>query len=103
MIHSPKQQGDILLKLHVVSICLNCFKYFRGILQVFYIDVTKLDQDVVHIAIVFSSVSQKFHLFQMYVTSVSSDVAKVYLDIAYTCMLQAYISSVSGVLYVCCK
>jgi hypothetical protein len=28
------------------------------------------------------------------------DVAKVYLNIEYTCMLQVY---VSGVLYVCCK
>ena len=31
------------------------------------------------------------------------DVAKVDLDVAYTYMLQAYVSSVSGVLYVCCK
>jgi hypothetical protein len=70
---------------------------------VFYIDVAKVDQDVVHVAMVFSSVSQKFHLFQTYIVSVSSDVAKIYLDVAYTCMLQAYVSSVSGVSYVCCK
>ena len=29
------------------------------------------------------------------------DVAKVDVDVVYTCMLQAYVSSVSGVLYVC--
>ena len=31
------------------------------------------------------------------------DVAKVDLDVAYTCMLQAYVLSVSGVSYVCYK
>ena len=31
------------------------------------------------------------------------DVAKVDLYVAYTCMLQVYVSSVSGVSYVCCK
>ena len=31
------------------------------------------------------------------------DVAKVDLYVAYTCMLQVYVSSISGVLYVCCK
>ena len=31
------------------------------------------------------------------------DVAKVDLDVAYTCMLQVNVSSVSGVSYVCCK
>jgi hypothetical protein len=31
------------------------------------------------------------------------NVAKVDLDVAYTCILQAYVSSVSGVSYVCCK
>jgi hypothetical protein len=45
-----------------------------------------------------------FHLYQMYVTSVFYlDVSKVDLDVAYICMLQAYVSSVSGVSYVCCK
>jgi hypothetical protein len=52
--------------------------------------------------------------FQVYVQNVSSvsdvycncfhlDVAKVDLDVAYTCMLQAYVSSVSGDSYICCK
>jgi hypothetical protein len=41
-----------------------------------------------------------FHLFQTYVVSVSSGSYKVDLDVAYTCMLQAYVSIVS---YVGCK
>jgi hypothetical protein len=55
-IHSPKQQGDVALKLHVASVCFNCF---RGMLQVFYIDVAKVDRDVAHVTIVFSSVCLK--------------------------------------------
>jgi hypothetical protein len=42
---------------------------------------------------------QMFYLFQTYIAS----VAKVDLDVTYICMLQAYVSSVSGVSYVCCK
>jgi hypothetical protein len=52
------------------------------------------------------------HMFQVYVPNVLSifrctlqvfylDVAKVDLDVAYTCMLLAYVSSVLGVSYVC--
>jgi hypothetical protein len=45
-----------------------CFRYFRHMFQVFYIDV-----------------------------------AKVSIDVAYTCMLQEYFSSVSGVSYIHCN
>jgi hypothetical protein len=61
---------------------------------VFYIDVAKVDRDVAHVAttihvcfISFKHMLQVFHL----------DVTKVDLDVAYTCMLQAYSSSVSYV------
>jgi hypothetical protein len=37
---------------------------------------------------------QVFRVFQTYVSSVLSDVAKVDLGVAYTCMLQEYVSSV---------
>jgi bacterioferritin-associated ferredoxin len=56
---SPKQQGDVALKPHVASACFKCFKCFRGMLQVFYIDITKVDRDVAHVAMVFSSVCPK--------------------------------------------
>jgi Na+/melibiose symporter-like transporter len=41
-----------MLKAHVSSICFKCFKCFRGMLQVFYADVTKVDRDVARVAIV---------------------------------------------------
>jgi hypothetical protein len=95
------QAGHVALKPHVASVYFKCFKCFRGMLQVFYIDVAKVDQDVVHVAMVFSSVCPTCficfrHLLQVFYLG----VAKVDLDVAYTYMLQVY---VSGVSYVCCK
>jgi hypothetical protein len=63
------------LKEHVTNICFECFRYFRGMLQLFYIDVAKVDQDVAYIAIVvhvcYKCLLPMFHLcFWMYVTSV---------------------------------
>jgi hypothetical protein len=63
---------------------------------VLYIDVAKVDWDVAHVLMAihmcFKCMLQMLHLFQTYVASVS-----------YTCMLQAYVSSVLGVSYICCK
>jgi hypothetical protein len=58
---------------------------------VFYINVAKIYQDVAMVFQVY--VPNVLLYFQMY-------VARVDIDVAYTCMLQAYVSSVS---YVCCK
>jgi hypothetical protein len=70
-------------------------------LEVFYIDVVKIDWDVTHVAMVFSSVYPKcFICFKRMLRVFHLDVAKVDQNIAYTCMLQVYVSSVS---YVCCK
>jgi hypothetical protein len=100
-IYSHKQQGDIALKLQVASFCFKCF---IGMLQVFYIDIVEVDREVAHIAMVFSSICPKcFVCFRCMLQVFHLDVAKVDLDITYTCMLQIYISSVSAVLYVCCK
>jgi hypothetical protein len=70
------------------------FKCFRGMLQVFYIDVAKISGCCTCCNGVFKCMSQTFHLFQTYVASVSSTCC------IYICMLQAYVSSVSGVSYV---
>jgi hypothetical protein len=43
MIYSPQQQGDVALKLHVASVYFKRFNYFRGMLQLFYIDVAKVN------------------------------------------------------------
>jgi hypothetical protein len=44
-----KQQGDVALKEHVASLCFRCFK---GTLQVFYMDVAKIDRDVTYVTMV---------------------------------------------------
>jgi len=62
LLYSPKRQGDVALKPHVASVYFKCFKCFRGMLQVFYIDVAKVDRDVANVAMV----------FQVYAPNVSS-------------------------------
>jgi hypothetical protein len=61
-LHSSKQQDDIALKAHIASACFKCF---RGMLQVYYIDVAKVDRDVAH-------VEMTIHMFQVYIPNVSS-------------------------------
>jgi hypothetical protein len=70
-LHSAlEQQGDVALKAHIARVCFICFRCFIGILQVFHMDVVKIDCDVVHVAMV-KRLIQIFHLlFQTYVESV---------------------------------
>ena len=73
-----------MLKLHVASVYFKCF---RGMLQVFYIDVAKVDRDVAHVAMMFSSVCLKcFICFRRMMQVFYLDVAKVDLDVAYVAM-----------------
>jgi hypothetical protein len=69
-----KQQGDIALNEHVVSVCFKYFSCFRGILQVFRVDVAKVDRDVTYVVRLYTYIanacSQCFIFFQMYVASV---------------------------------
>jgi uncharacterized membrane protein len=72
---SPSSKKMFALKLYVASVCFKCFKYFRGMLQVFYTDVAKLDYDVAHVAMVvhicWKLLFLMFHLFfPTYVASV---------------------------------
>ena len=66
-LHSSKQQGDIALE----SVCFKCFRCFKGVLQVFHIDVAKVDRDIAHVAmaihVYFKCRFQMFQLFQTYV------------------------------------
>jgi hypothetical protein len=59
--------------MHVASVHFKYFRCFRGMLQVFHKDVTKVDEDVAHVAM------------------------------GYTRMLQMYVLNVSSVSDVCCK
>ena len=63
-----------------------------------YIDVAKVNWNVAHVImaihVCFKCMFQMFHLFQTNVACFFLNVAKVDLDVAYICMLQAYVSSV---------
>jgi hypothetical protein len=61
-LHSPKQQGDVALKAHIANVC------FRGMLQVFYLDVAKVDPDVASVLEV--CCKHLFKIFQTYIASV---------------------------------
>ena len=50
-LHSSKQQVDVALKAHVANVCFECFIYFGHMLQVFHLDVVKIDLDVAYVAI----------------------------------------------------
>jgi hypothetical protein len=71
---------------HVVSICFRCF---RNMLQVFYMDVIKVDRDVAYVAmaihVCFKCMFQMFYLF--------SDICcKCFIWILY--MFHTYLTSV---------
>jgi hypothetical protein len=66
-LHFAEKQEDVALKAHVARVCSNCFRCFRDILQVFHMDVAKIDRCCTCCKRPF----QKFHLlFQTYVASV---------------------------------
>jgi hypothetical protein len=66
---SPKQQRDVVLKAHVASLYFKCFRYFRGILRLFHVDVAKANWNVAYVAIIL--LFPVFHLFfQTYVACV---------------------------------
>jgi hypothetical protein len=102
-IYSPKQQGDVALKLHVAKVYFKFFKCLEVYCNVFYIDVVKVDCDVAYIAMIFSGVCPNCfmcyrHVLQMFhldVTKEDMNVTSVcfrcfirtlqvfYLDVAY--------------------
>jgi hypothetical protein len=87
-------------KARVASVCFNCFRCFRVMLQMFRIDVAKVDRDVAYVAMAIHACCKRlfqiFHLpsaSQTYVTSIlcgccicSTHMLLVfYLDVAYDC------------------
>jgi hypothetical protein len=94
-LHSFKQQADAKLKAHVVRVCFKCFRYFRGMLQVLYIDVVKVDRDAAHVVmdihVCFKCMFEMFHLFQTNVVSVLFGCCKnrfeccIYMHVASLC------------------
>jgi hypothetical protein len=84
-LHISKQQADATLKVHVARVYFKCF---RGMLQVLYIDIAKVDRDVAYIVmaihVCFKCMFQMFHLFQTYVASVLSGCC-IYMHVTSIC------------------
>jgi hypothetical protein len=90
----PFVQGAIIC--YAKSACCNSiyqmFQMFRGTLQVLYIDVAKVDQDVAHVVIdIHVCLKCMFHLFQTNIASVLSRCCKsksrycIYMHVASIC------------------
>jgi hypothetical protein len=41
---AQSQQADVAIKVRVASVCFMCFRCFRSMLQLFYIDIAKVDR-----------------------------------------------------------
>ena len=110
---------QVLLKAHIASVCFKCFRYFRGMLQVFQMDVGKVDRDVAYgcthmlqrsvtnISYVFSYICRKcVYLDVAYVLSGCCVSLQMFSGIFFKCyrnMLQVCVSNVSVVSDICCK
>jgi hypothetical protein len=94
-----------LAGLRLPHVASTCFKYFVGMFQVFYEDVTKVDRDVAYIVrivhVCCKCLFPMFHYFlDVYCNCVYADVFMhmlqvFYLDVAYVC------NCFSSVFYVC--
>ena len=53
-----------MLKAHVASVCFKCFRCFRGMLEVFHVDVEKVDRDVADVGSLLEACCKRF--FKMF-------------------------------------
>jgi hypothetical protein len=86
--------------MHVSSVHFKYFTYFRGMLQVFHMDVTKVDYDLVYVAIDVHAcckcLSLKFHLFFFSICMLQVGLSGC--CVCFTHMLQAFYLDI---VYVC--
>ena len=82
------------METHVASVCFKCFRRFRGMLELFYMDVAKVDQGCCTYCKCFRGMLQLFHM----------DVAKVDQGCCTYCKcFRGVVQNVSFVPDVCCK
>jgi hypothetical protein len=97
------------LKEHVANICFECFRCFKGMLQLFYIDVAKVDWDVAYVAIVVhvccKGLLPMFHLCLSGCCICFTHMLHVfYLDVAYVCKgFEVFLGVFFKVSEACCK
>jgi hypothetical protein len=89
--------------MYASNICSNCFIYFRHVLSVFHLDITKVDLNVVYTCMLQAYVSnvrlfQGFHLDVAYILQwlhIFFPVFQTYVENV-SAVLQMYIASVSS-------
>jgi hypothetical protein len=94
----------VLMKAHVASVCFEYFRCFRGILQVFQMDVAKVDWDITYVTMVvyvcYKGLLPMFHL-----CFPNACCKCVYLDVAYVlsrcCVWLQWFSSVFRCFFEC--
>ena len=67
-----RRQGDVVLKPYVANVCFKGFRRFKDMLQVFHMDVAKVDWDV-------ASVSEVCRNFLINVSSISDVCCKCFI------------------------
>jgi hypothetical protein len=85
---SVQQAGRCYTKAHVRSVCFNCFRYFRGRLQVFRCMLQKY--------------IMMLHMLQWLYTHIASICSKCFIYFSDVCYKSFYLD-VAYVLDICCK
>jgi hypothetical protein len=103
--HSRAPPAHVALKAYVANVYVKYFRCSRGMLQVFHMDVVKVDLNVAYVAsvywICFRCLLKMIHLLQIYAVNVLSGCC--ICCSGYTYMLQVYIPNVLSALDICCR
>ena len=99
-LHSSKQHGDnaLALKAYVASVCFKCFICLRGMLQMFRMNVAKVDWDVAMLQWLYTYVANVCSQCFIYFFRRMLQVCLSGCCIFYTHMLQVFYLDVT---YVC--
>jgi hypothetical protein len=98
-------KGDVTLKAYVASVCFKCFRCFRGTLQVFCMDVVKVDRNIAYYVAMTIHVCCK-RMFQMFHLVFFLRMLQVCLFGCCKCfihMLQVFYLDIAYVLQWICK
>jgi hypothetical protein len=110
------------MKTYVVSICFKCFRRVRDMLQMFHMDVVKVDQGyctccskcfigvVQNVSSIPDICCKCSDLDVAYISSICCNICSKYLSCfslilhMFSCYkLQVFLSDVAYVIYICCK
>jgi hypothetical protein len=70
---------------HVANVSFKCFRYFKGMLQMFHMDVAKVNRDIAHVIMVVYLCFKCMFCFRRMLQVFYLDVAKVDLNVTYIC------------------